>query len=42
MWVFTKHGVLSIVQHKDLPNHFQVKSIHPIALERKETPCDWL
>ena len=26
MWVFTKHGFLSIVQHKDLPNHFQVKS----------------
>jgi|TARA_B110001454_G_C12437752_1_gene316443 hypothetical protein len=26
MWVFTTKGFLSIVQHKDLPEHFQVKS----------------
>ena len=26
MWIFTTKGFLSIVQHKDLPDHFQVKS----------------
>ena len=26
MWVFTTKGFLSIVQHKDVPDHFQVKS----------------
>ncbi|MEO2208726.1 MAG: hypothetical protein ABGX06_02140 [Candidatus Poseidoniia archaeon] len=25
MWMFTTEGFLSIVQHKDLPDHFQVK-----------------
>ena len=26
MWIFTTKGFLSIVQHKDLPGHFQIKS----------------
>jgi len=26
MWIFTNKGFLSIVQHKDIPGHFQVKS----------------
>ncbi|MAK32864.1 MAG: hypothetical protein CL386_02615 [Acidiferrobacter sp.] len=26
MWVFTNKGFLSIVQHKDIPDYFQVKS----------------
>ena len=26
MWVFTTKGFLSIVQHKDMADHFQVKS----------------
>ena len=26
MWVFTNKGFLSIVQHKDMPDHFQVRS----------------
>ena len=26
MWVFTTKGFLSIVQHKDVADHFQVKS----------------
>ena len=26
MWVFTTGGFLAIVQHKDLPDFFQVKS----------------
>ena len=26
MWIFTKRGFLSIVQHNSMPDHFQVKS----------------
>ena len=26
MWIFTKHGFISIVQHNSMPGHFQVKS----------------
>ena len=26
MWVFTKHGFISVVQHNTMPDHFQVKS----------------
>ncbi len=26
MWVFTNKGFLSIVQHKDMPGHFQVRA----------------
>jgi len=26
MWIFTNKGFLSIVQHKDMPDHFQVRS----------------
>ena len=26
MWIFTTKGFLSIAQHNDLPEHFQVKS----------------
>ena len=26
MWIFTTRGFLSIVQHMDLPGHFQVKA----------------
>ena len=26
MWIFTKRGFLSIVQHNSMPGHFQVKS----------------
>ena len=26
MWVFTKYGFISVVQHNALPGHFQVKS----------------
>ena len=26
MWVFTTKGFRSIIEHKDLPEHFQVKS----------------
>mgnify|MGYP001254835154 CR=1 FL=1 len=26
MWIFTKHGFLSVVQHNSMENHFQVKS----------------
>ncbi len=33
MWIFTVHGFISIVQHKDLPDHFQVKSRVPETLE---------
>jgi len=33
MWFFTAHGFISIVQHKDLPDHFQVKSRVPETLE---------
>lgn len=29
MWMFTTRGFLSIVQHKDMPLHFQVKSRVP-------------
>ena len=33
MWMFTVHGFISIVQHKDLPDYFQVKSRVPTTLE---------
>ena len=33
MWIFSTHGFLSIVQHKDLPDYFQVKSRTPAPLE---------
>mgnify|MGYP001273187426 FL=1 len=26
MWIFTKHGFISIVQHNSMPDHFQVKA----------------
>ena len=26
MWVFTKYGFISVVQHNSLPDSFQVKS----------------
>jgi len=26
MWIFTKYGFISIVQHNSMPGHFQVKS----------------
>ncbi len=32
MWMFTTKGFLSIVQHKDMPHHFQVKSRVPEPL----------
>lgn len=32
MWMFTTKGFLSIVQHKDMPPHFQVKSRVPEPL----------
>jgi len=32
MWVFTKHGFLSIVQHKDIEDVFQVKGRNPEPL----------
>ena len=34
MWAFTIHGFLSIVQHKAMPDHFQVKSRVPDPLEK--------
>ena len=34
MWIFTKWGFLAIVQHKDLPDYFQVKSRTPDPLDR--------
>lgn len=33
MWMFTTKGFLSIVQHKDMPHHFQVKSRVPEPLQ---------
>ena len=33
MWIFSTHGFLSIVQHKDMPDYFQVKSRTPVPLE---------
>lgn len=34
MWIFTKHGFLSVVQHNSMENHFQVKSrvIDPLEI----------
>jgi hypothetical protein len=34
MWIFTKHGFLSIVQHNTMPGHFQVKAriIDPLEI----------
>ena len=34
MWIFTKYGFLSIVQHNSMKNHFQVKSrvIEPLEI----------
>ena len=26
MWIFTKYGYLSIVEHKDMDNYFQIRS----------------
>lgn len=26
MWIFTRYGFLSVVQHNAMPDHFQVKS----------------
>jgi len=33
MWIFTTKGFLSIVQHMDLPGHFQVKARVPSPIE---------
>ena len=33
MWIFTKYGFLSIVQHNSMPDHYQVKSRVPIPIE---------
>ena len=33
MWIFTTKGFLSIVQHMDLPEHFQVKARVPSPIE---------
>ena len=33
MWIFTTHGFISIVQHKDIPDQFQIKSRAPEPLE---------
>ena len=33
MWIFTTAGFLSIVQHMDIPTHFQVKARAPEPLE---------
>jgi len=32
MWIFTKHGFISIVQHNSMPDCFQVKSRVPAPL----------
>ena len=34
MWIFTKHGFLSIVQHNSMESYFQVKSrvIEPLEI----------
>lgn len=34
MWIFTKHGFLSIVQHKFEPELFQVKARDPEPLQK--------
>ena len=34
MWAFTTHGFLSIVQHKAIPDHFQVKARVSDPLEK--------
>ena len=46
MWVFTTGGFLAIVQHKDLPDFFQVKSrtADPLAAmwpEEEIEEIDW-
>ena len=33
MWIFTKHGFISIVQHNSISDHFQVKSREPSPLK---------
>ena len=33
MWIFTKHGFISIVQHNSIADHFQVKSREPGPLK---------
>ncbi len=33
MWIFTKYGFLSIVQHNSMPDHYQVKSRVPFPIE---------
>ena len=33
MWIFTTHGFISIVQHKDTADQFQIKSRVPEPLE---------
>ena len=34
MWIFTKYGFISVVQHNAMPGHFQVKSrvIDPLEI----------
>jgi len=34
MWIFTKHGFISIVQHNSIADHFQVKSREPGPLKK--------
>ena len=46
MWIFTTGGFLAVVQHKDLPDFFQVKSrsAQPLAAmwpEEEIEEIDW-
>ena len=46
MWVFTKYGFISVVQHNSLPDSFQVKSrvIDPLEIlwpEYEIEVIDW-
>tara|TARA_R100000353_G_C6487598_1_gene190853 strand:+ start:603 stop:929 length:327 start_codon:yes stop_codon:yes gene_type:complete len=34
MWIYLTEGALSIVAHRDKPNHLLVRSRHPDAIER--------
>ena len=46
MWIFTKYGFISVVQHNAMPGHFQVKSrvIDPLEIlwpEQDIEIIDW-